>query len=258
VKRDWFTVFLIFFNILFVSIVAASRSNLVALLIFFVVLFYYQYRFTKFFNRSLIFTVGIGLVLFLTISFRPEFRLIILRPFKILKQTYYGITDEEVDILELSKRAKIWTASLKVIKDNPFLGVGDEGDRLINELGAIGYVTETGEEYGLAIHGGVLRVAVATGLCGLMLFLCTGLVLIRYFLSAVRLGSEMAKYGLALLISTFVSQVGANIYAQWIFWLVLGILAGATRMELREVTSKDIDLEEKHGLKGTLLAEEGV
>jgi len=258
VKRDWFAVLLIVFNICFVTIVAASRANLVAILSFFVVLFYYQHRFIKFFNKSLVLIVGIGLVLFLTISFHPEFRLIILRPFKILKQTYYGVTKEEVDILELSKRAKIWTASLRVIKDNPFLGVGDEGDRLISELGAIGYLTETGEERRLAIHGGVLRVVVASGVCGLMFFLLSGLLLIRYFLSAMSLGSEMAKYGLAFLISTLVSQVGANIYGQWIFWLVLGILAGATRMELGEVTGKDIDLEEKHGLDGTLLAEEGV
>jgi O-antigen ligase len=176
-----------------------------------------------------------ALVLILTISFRPEFRLIIVRPVKIVKQTYYGITEEEADILELGKRARIWAASFELVKNAPFLGVGDKGDRLISEVGAISYDKETDEEHRLAIHGGVLRVVVASGLCGLMLFLLSGLLLIRYFLTAASLGSTMAKYGLAFLLSTLVSQIGADIYAQWIFWVVLGILAGSTRMELKGV-----------------------
>jgi O-antigen ligase len=258
VKLDRFTVFLLVFNILCVTFVAASRANFVAIITFFVVLFFYQHRFIKFFNRSVVFIVGMIIVLLLMISFRPEFRLIILRPVEVVKQTYYGVTDGKVDILELGKRARIWAASLHLVKNEPLLGVGDKGDRLISDLGAIGHDKETGEEYRLAIHGGVLRVVVATGLCGLMFFLLSGLMLIRYFLNAMRQGSKMAKYGLAFIISTLVSQFGANIYAQWIFWMVLGVLAGATRIELEGVKNKGIDLEDEYRVKGTRLAEEGV
>jgi hypothetical protein len=97
VKLDRFTVFLLVFNILCVTFVAASRANFVAIITFFVVLFFYQHRFIKFFNRSVVFIVGMIIVLLLMISFRPEFRLIILRPVEVVKQTYYGVTDGKVE-----------------------------------------------------------------------------------------------------------------------------------------------------------------
>lgn len=228
-KKLNFDLFVLIFSFFSVAFIAVSKSNIAALLVFYTILFLYPFNLRKVIQNGLKILFSVLLLFIVLYNFSPIMARQINRVNILIRQTYNAVTDKSVDISKKAARTKVWALSLKLISENLWLGVGAEGNQMIADMGAVKVNKITKEQANIAVHGGILRVLVARGLLGLFLFIGVIFSLARYFWMSARNGNPVGKYGLAFLFSTLMSQIGANIYAQWLFWVVLGILCSMCR-----------------------------
>ena len=193
-----------------IAIATGSRANLLA---FIVMLSYWLFakgqlngRYDYLKRSSFVF--GLVLLLF----FLPGVQNKIERSYQILTETQRLLEAYEHNSLERGgiapARSKTWAATIILVQHSPWLGVGTSADRLVSELGA---KNQAGKS--IAVHGGMMNIVTSTGLIGLCIFL-TAITLLYI---------KFCIYGRMLIIGGLVSQVGADIYSQTIFWIVLGI-----------------------------------
>lgn len=226
-----------------VLFVAVSKTNMLALLVMVMVLYYYGHKREKYKMRRGFMIVLVLIVISMFGAKSSLFQRELASTSQVISQTITGVLDFSWSVPEYKwKRAKVWIASIVVIQEHPLFGVGNHGKEKISELGAVAKDRD-GQEYDLAVHGGLLNILVSKGFVGGGLFLWLVVSVVRYLNRGARkYGSRVAPYGVAFVIATLVSQIGADIYAQPIYWATLGILMAATRMEIRQTCKKSTDI----------------
>lgn len=204
-----FLLFLLLGTLLTIAIVTGSRANLMAFIVMVSYWFFLQKAFLGrfgFISKSALILGGMLIILII-----PGIQSKIERGYLIVTETHRLVESSTSSYLEegiAPARSKTWAAAILLVKQSPWIGWGQNTDRRISEMGA---KNQAGNS--IAVHGGMMNIVTSTGLVGLAMFLSAMILLYRKFGIYVRM----------LLIGAFVSQIGADIYSQTIFWLILGM-----------------------------------
>lgn len=204
-----FLILLLLGALIIIAIVTGSRANLLALMVMLSYWFFVQKEFSgrySYLSRSVVvFGLASSLLFLPGVSNKVERGYLILTETQRLLETS---THSSLDEGLAPARSKTWAAAILLIEQSPWVGVGPNADQLVSEMGA---KNQAGES--IAVHGGMMNIVTSTGLIGLCMFLIAITLLYR----------KLGIYGRMLLIGALVSQVGADIYSQTIFWIILGI-----------------------------------
>ena len=177
-----------------------------------------------------LYVVSFFLIIVLLSAVVPEVGERIDSIFSRISQTQAAISANEVVLEDNSLRSRTWAASVLIIRDNLFNGVGVSSsfDEMIR-YGAIAF--KGGEEVGLWVHGGFLKIALYAGLIALVPFLfflgyCAkkmldshkGMQGRRFHLSAI------PKLGIVYILCLIPINIGADYFGYSGTWLLMALL----------------------------------
>ena len=139
----------------------ASRAGIIAWLVVLILLSTRMIR-----NRYVLYTVFIGLILVTAFFTKNNSKTV-----SFYNQVGRNINQEKVDWKNFDVRTRIWFSAAKVIKENPFFGVGPDHvrERLTQEYSKEKYEIETESEYNA--HNQFLEVQLGYGIAGTFIFL---------------------------------------------------------------------------------------
>lgn len=142
---------------------------------------------------------------------------------------YYG---SEVDATSMTLRARSWTASIQIIRDNPVFGVGVSNALNTMEFyGSVGYKGAT-ELKVIWVHGGFLKLSVYAGLLTSFIFICLLYEIARNFVKQYKLtntdnrsSSASASWvGLSGILASIPVNIGADFYGLGMVWVIFSFL----------------------------------
>ncbi|HUI98797.1 MAG TPA: O-antigen ligase family protein [Usitatibacter sp.] len=141
---------------------------------------------------------------------------------------YYPEAAGALQSLEFDQRPAIWTASLPLFLDRPWVGHGFGREILHDRFEAAVPSASRGPRIDHA-HNVFIDVALATGVVGLVLFAGLLLALLRAFLDAGRrpAGASVAIAGTAMTVGFLVKSLTDDFYFRpnsLVFWALSGVL----------------------------------
>jgi len=209
-----------------------SRTNISVLVIFIVALMLYKKSLV---NKRILLTslrYIIGIIIFIIILY------VLIPQVKERILSIYDMYEAAKKALEygslLPPRIRTWMASLDIISNYPYFGVGvSDIDSFMAQYGGVHYL-ENNETKAIAVHGGFLKVAVYGGLFSLCFFL----VFIRKLYSIANLACRNPECSIAqrdagfslrlFMVMLVVMNLAADSFGLPVTWIVIGILLTAT------------------------------
>ena len=216
---------------------AFSRANLLTLILMFAIWGYYRGEtlFRRIASKQMVIGVAsIIVIFFVLMSYNQEYRQRIFQTQKIFYQftTWLESSDFSLgSVGELSKdqlkgRARLWAISLALLNDSPYVGVGQRGAAIINDIGVIKQIKvgNTIINSSIAIHGSLFNILANTGLVGLALY-CFILIRLAYFFhrAAITDNQLSGVLGQMFLLGSSFSQISASNNTELLFWALLGL-----------------------------------
>jgi putative inorganic carbon (HCO3(-)) transporter len=147
--------------------------------------------------------------------------------------------DEEMDSGKRS-RLSVWTYALRIISDNPFLGIGLGEQQFLKRMFQYGFATEFQQRPLDNPHNSFLQIAVYAGIPALIIFVAINVSLLKRGISIVKnnINQDMSYYLMGV-ISGLIGFLACSFTGGFIFytsvspvyWLFLGLLFAMTNSE---------------------------
>ena len=212
----------------FIVITALSRANIFALLLFISLTLTYEYfKHNKYNNNSFI-VITIFLTLFIIILFAPKLH------HRFLDATdkvtsFISTFSSDTNIESQSRRVRTWFATIKIIQQNPIVGVGFSKikDNLLNFESIKRGKADFGEV--ILIHGGFLKISAYGGFLSLFSFIIFYLTMFIYsinsfFIKKMEINRCAAFCTIILLIILIPINIGADCFGLSLTWMSIAFL----------------------------------
>jgi hypothetical protein len=226
-KNQFLLKTIIYFGSLII-ITTLSRANIFSLILFFALISAIN-RFGEFqVNKSIILFIIIVLVSYVVITSIDTFQELYALTLSQINMFWNELYADDVKEIRWP-RVRTWVATMNIVRDNLFYGVGYDGIKEI--LREYDSIMLSGKSYGkvIMVHGGFLKVAAYGGIMSLIAFIIFYFSIFRYsikecfgnYYKETRIASYMVGVLLIVLIPV---NIAADSFGMAITWMTLAFL----------------------------------